>query len=268
MKKRATTGLLVILCFLITSISYSQSEQSEYLKFEYIKVKPENALQYMEYMRNTWLPVYQQQVKAGNIHSWRLYRVFTPGGADGKYNFITVTSASGLEDYEAMRPRETLAMNKNSKGAISKIMEEANGIRTIMYTELWKAMNSMLPEGEAPHQAKYMMVDYMMVAPGKEYDYQMLEDEIAKPLHQERSSQGTMAGWELFSIITPGGSNYGYNFATGNYFNELKDIEFGFTEDVIQSAMPGTDIPELFDTIFSTRTLVQSQVWELVESTE
>lgn len=269
MKKGSKIGIVVTLfCFLITSVAFSQSSESNYLKFDYIKVKQENVHQYMEYMRNTWMPLYQQQVKAGNIDSWSLYRVFIPGGASGEYNFVTITSASGMEQYESMRPRDILALDKNSQQEISKMMEEANSLRTHMYTEIWKAQNKMQPDSTSPHPAKYLMIDYMMVAPGREYDYQMLEDEIAKPLHEERKSQGIMAGWEVYSLLTPGGNNYGYNFATGNFFEELEHIEYGFTEDLIKSAKPSTDIPELFETINSTRTLVNSQIWELVERTE
>ncbi len=159
-------------------------------------------------------------------------------------------------------------MNKKSQREIGRMMDRANELRTIMYTEFWKAINKIDEDEASPHPAKYMMVDYMLVAPGKDYDYQMLEDEVAKPIHQERKEQDRMAGWELFSLITPGGRNYGYNFATGNYFNELQDVEYGFTEDVVMNALPGTDLPELFDTIFATRSLVKSEVWELVDRTE
>lgn len=268
MKKHIRTGIVFVIFCLITSVSFSQSEEGNYLKFDYVKVEPDNVQEYMEYMRSTWMPLYQQQIKQGTIDSWSLYRVFTRGGSRGNYNFVAITSASGLDVFESMHPRDILQMQEKNQQAISKMMSQANSLRTIMYTELWKAINKIAISEPSPHSARFMMIDYMNVVPGKNYDYQMLEDEIAKPLHLERKKKGTMAGWELFSLITPSGREYGYNFATGNYFDELENIEFGFTEDLIKTAMPGTDIPELFETIFSTRSLVHSEVWELIERTE
>ncbi|MDX1636527.1 MAG: hypothetical protein R3281_01070 [Balneolaceae bacterium] len=264
MRKLVNAGIVTFL-FLFTTVAFGQSEEANYLKFDYVKVDQDKVYDYISYMRNTWIPLYQEQVKNGTIDSWSLYRVFTPGGAAGKYNFVVITSAASLEPYESMRPRDILSMSQKNQQEIRSMMSKANSMRTLMYTEFWKTINKIDVEGTSPHPSKYMMIDFMNVVPGKEYDYQMLEDEIAKPIHQERKDKNRMAGWELFTIITPAGEEYGYNFATGNYFEELENVEFGFTEDVIQNALPGTDIPELFDTIFSTRSLVHSQVWELVE---
>lgn len=268
MKKLVRNGIVFIVCLLISSVSFSQSEKGNYLKFDYIKVQPENVHKYIQYMQETWMPLYQQQIKNGSIDSWSLYRVFTPGGARGSYNFVAITSASGLEAFESLQPRDILQMTKKDQQTISNMMSQANSLRTVMFTELWKAINKIDSDEPSPHSARFLMFDYMDVAPGKDYDYQMLEDEIAKPLHQARREKDQMQAWEVFTLISPSGNNYGYNFATGNYFDELENIEFGFTEDLIKSAMPGTDIPEMFDTIFSTRTLVNSEVWELIERTE
>lgn len=263
MKKLSGTGIILIL-LIVTSSAFGQSEEANYLKFDYIQVPPYQVQNYVEYMNSTWKPLYQKQVKSGKIDSWSLYRVFIPGGAKEGYNFVAITSASGLNAYDSLSPRDILAMDKRSREEINKMMMRANELRTTMYSEFWKTINKIDENGTSPHSAKYLMLDYMLVSPGKEYDYQMLEDEVAKPIHQERRETDRMAGWELYTLISPGGQEYGYNFATGNFFNELKDVEYGFTEDVIQNALPGTDIPELFDTIFATRTLVHSEIWERV----
>ncbi|MFH5831385.1 hypothetical protein [Halalkalibaculum sp. DA384] len=263
MKKLSGTGMFLFI-ILFTSAGFGQSEEANYLRFDYVKVAPGQVQAYVEYMNSMWKPLYQQQVEEGKIDSWSLYRVFTPGGDGGKYNFVAITSAAGLNVFESLSPRDILMMDQRSRDQINNMMAKANELRTVMYTEFWKAINKIAEDAASPHSAKYMMVDYMLVAPGKDYDYQMLEDEVAKPIHQERKATDRMVGWELYSLITPGGQNYGYNFATGNFFDELEDVEYGFTEDVIKNALPGTDIPELFDTIFDTRRLVNSQIWELV----
>ncbi|MEX0994839.1 MAG: hypothetical protein WD599_04870, partial [Balneolaceae bacterium] len=141
--------------------------------------------------------------------------------------------------------------------------------RNIMHSELWRVTNSLKQDDkEFNEPSRYLMIDYMEVALGREFEYQMFEDEVAKPLHEERMNLDRMDAWELYQLVMPGGLNYGYNFATGNYFRSLEHIEFGFTEELIRKTHPEVNIMEFFETIFETRDLVQSELWELVEYSE
>jgi len=59
----------------------------------------------------------------------------------------------------------------------------------------------------------WYIVDYMKTKPGMASKY--LECEKAwKTIHAERVKQGIIAGWELFQVRFPAGSNAEYDFAT------------------------------------------------------
>ncbi|WP_372638535.1 hypothetical protein, partial [Fodinibius sp.] len=119
------------------------------------------------------------------------------------------------------------------------------------------------------HPTRYMSMDYMEVAPDKNPDYLMLEDEVAKPIHNARIEEDIMSGWEVYSLITPGGVEYGYNFATGNFYEQLAHIEYGFTNEIINQAIgTNANIPELFATIYETRDMVKVELWELIAHSE
>jgi hypothetical protein len=113
----------------------------------------------------------------------------------------------------------------------------------------------------------FLMMDYMDVRLGRELEYQMLEDEVAKPLHETRLENNRMDDWEMYQLITPGGMDYGYNFATGNYFTSLSHIEFGFNEELIRSQNPDVNVMEFFEQVWSTRDLVISELWQRIEYT-
>lgn len=264
--KKSALFLGIVSLLVIPSLLFAQAVTVEYLKLDYIKVAPSDVPEFIEHMRSDWIPLHQKRVESGEIDSWSLYQVKFPGGAKSEYNFVSMTAASGLDKFEASEPREILSGMSNSNRTNS-IMSESNRLRTVMFSEVWKVVNKIASEKEAPNPGKYLMMDFMNVVPGKESEYQMLEDELARPIHQERVETDKMQGWEVYSLISPGGTEYGYNFATGNFFNNLENVEFGFTEEVIESAIPGTNIPEMFDTIFSTRSLVRSEVWERVART-
>jgi len=67
-------------------------------------------------------------------------------------------------------------------------------------------------------------------------------------------------------LIQPGGLSYSYNFVTADHYEEMNHIEFGFTNELIKSVMPGTDINEMFDAIYATRDIVKSEMWQLVDA--
>jgi hypothetical protein len=195
-----------------------------------------------------------QRLANGDIDSWILYRVLFSGSASNEYNYVSITSTSSLEAFDAF--------NNNFENAMGNMSEDNQF--DISKSELWTVRNTMKDEldGEPSH---FLMMDYMHVKLGRELEYQMLEDEVAKPLHQMRVDNNRMDDWEMYQLITPGGIDYGYNFATGNYFSNLSHIEFGFNEELIRSQNPNVDVMEFFEQIWSTRDLVTSELWQRLE---
>jgi len=265
--KKSAVFLGIVSLLVVPSLMFAQADAANYLKLDYIKVAPAEVQDYIDHVRNNWIPLHQRRVNSGEIDSWSLYQVKFPGGAKSEYNFVAMTAASGLDKFEASDRHAIIAGLGNTNNA-KTMLAESNRLSTVMFSEIWKVINKIAAEEKAPSPGKFLMMDFMEVVPGKESEYQLLEDELARPIHEERVDLEKMQGWEVYSLISPGGTEYGYNFATGNFFNSLANVEFGFTEEVIESALPGTNIPEMFDTIFSTRSLVRSEVWEQVARTE
>ena len=256
--------LLCIFPFLIlsSSLSFSQTQRLDYKKIDYISVDQDKLQQFLKMAEEVMKPAYQEMVDSEDIRSWELYIVSYPGGERTSYNMVCVVTSSKIETLQ----------NKFSKvGSISFMpvdsdkgkANELASLSELMASEIWK-VRAMLPRDTMETKpAKYMMMDYMYTDEGNGTVYLVLEDEVAKPLHQERINQNKMAGWEVYSLVTPGGTNYGYSYATGNFFENLADIEFGFTSELIKATLPGKNVKELLDTIYETRDLVKSELWEL-----
>lgn len=56
------------------------------------------------------------------------------------------------------------------------------------------------------------LVGFMKVPQGGESEYRKLEREIWKPMHQEWVNQGKMAGWYLWYVPYPSGTNAEYHY--------------------------------------------------------
>ena len=252
------------LCIVFFTSSFGQTQQNDYRKIDYLKVDQTQINKFVKMAQKEFKSSFNALLEPGSIKSWQLYKVKMPGGEKSGYNFISITTSSSIGELGDQFSRTTApgfipsTMDENRQQQLAKLV-------SLVKSEIWKIENTAYANtNSAP--SRYMTMDYMNVASGKDPDYLMLEDEVAKPIHMERINRERMSGWEVYSLVLPGGMNYGYNFATGNHFDELQHFEFGFNEEIIRQTMgENSNVPELFDTIYKTRDLVKVELWELVD---
>ncbi|MDX1585151.1 MAG: hypothetical protein R3222_00345 [Balneolaceae bacterium] len=262
MKKRILSTCFLL--FFIVSFSFSQTERLDYKKIDYITVENGNDQAFLDAVEGPMSSAYQQLIDSGDIKSWQIYKVNYPGGERSNYNYVNIVTTEDIRSFEDN------FSNISSIYFVPNTYEGDNlnnlaGIVDLQASEIWKVRSLISPETEnSVNPSRFMTMDYMNVAQGRGLEYLMLEDEVAMPLHKARINQDNMTGWEVYSLILPGGTEYGYNFATGNYFDHIEDIEFGFTQELIKQTMPGTDVADLLETIYETRDLVKSEMWELI----
>lgn len=256
-----------VLCLVCMSVSFAQTQEDDYKKIDYLKVEQNQLEKFSQILEKDMVAGFEDLLDTNGIKGWSVYRVKYPGGNKSDYNFVSITTSSSLEDL-SNHFSETISpgfipstMGKNAGRQLGKLA-------TLVKSEVWKVENNAVAD-TASSPSKYMTMDYMDVSEGKNLDYLMLEDEIAKPIHLERIDQERMAGWEVYSLILPGGINYGYNFATGNHFDKLEHFEFGMDEEIIRQTMgQNSNVADLFNTIYNTRDLVKVELWELVDHRE
>lgn len=263
------TRLLSLLILLFLQIAlfnqgFTQDNEGLYMKIDYLEIDLQELSAFQNDVESVLKPVNEARIEAGSVENWSLYRVIYPGSQNTEHNFVAVSICSELCNNESLRDH----LDEFSEGDNSaELLSDYYAIMTPNFSELWKVNNSTVHESESG-PAQFLMLDYMNVSPASEYTYQMMEDENAKPIHQFRIENGNMEGWELFQLILPRGEEYGYNFSTANYYNDLKDVEFHFNEEILKQSSPETDVAAFFQNVEDIRDLVRSEVWELVTYSE
>ena len=250
----------VILMFL-SSLSIAQNHQGKYMHIDYLHIDQKDAQSFEQNVEEFIKPIQIARIDSDKINEWYLYRVAFPGSRDTQHNYVVISISNDISGFEDISGQVAVSMHGEDTATIVNTYLE---LMLPNHSELWRINNSVL-SSENSKPSKFFLMDYMKVPSGMEYAYQMMEDEVARPIHELRMELETMKGWELFSLITPGGTEYGYNFATGNYFHYLKNIEFGFTEELIRRSHPDSNMSEFFDNIEETRDLVRSEMWELID---
>jgi hypothetical protein len=231
------------------------------MKLEFLNIESEEISSFKNDIQEVLMPVNQARIDAGSLKYWYAYRVLYPGSQNTPYNYVIVTICDALCAFENITDH---LEGQLSDAQLNHLLPRFNTIMMPKFSELWRINNSVLRMVDSK-PSRYFMLDYMRVQPGLEYTYQMMEDDNARPIHEYRMENGNMEGWELYSLILPRGDEYGYNFATGNYFSHLRDVEFHFNEEVIRQSSPDVNVAEFIDNVENVRTLVRSEVLELID---
>lgn len=252
---------LFVLCTVVTQWSPAQSYQGQYMHIDYIDQLTEDAEEFLQKVNSVVKPVQQARKDQGVITDWYLYKVEYPGTHQSRYNYVSITISEQISAFEDV----TQGLEGEFEGEDSRSpLMDYESVFTPNHSELWRIRNSVM-QNENSRPSRYMVKNYMSVGQGFEFEYQMMEDETARPLHQRRMENDVMKGWELNSMILPGGLEYGYNYSTIDHYDHLEHVEFGFTEELILQTNPDTNINEFFENINRSRDLVRREVWELVE---
>jgi len=262
MKNIINTLILTLsISFFVTIFAQSQTHQGLYMKLEFLDIDREDISNFKNSIQSVLKPVNEARINAGSLRYWYAYEVLFPGSQNTPYNYVIVTICDALCAFENISDH---IHDQLSAADLEHLLPRFNSIMMPRFSELWRINNSVL-RTENSKPSRYFMLDYMRVRPGLEYTYQMMEDDNARPIHEYRMENGNMEGWELFSLILPRGDEYGYNFATGNYFSNLRDVEFHFNEEVIRQSSPDVNVAEFIENVENVRTLVRSEVLELID---
>lgn len=114
-------------------------------------------------------------------------------------------------------------------------------------------------------RAVYLLVDYMKVPTGGEAEYVAMEQEIWKPVHEERMRQGLLTNWSLYEVsyTTPDAP---YDYVTLNVFDSFEHLEMDPAEDLFAAAHPDGDYDAMMERTMAAREIVHAEVWQLVNT--
>jgi len=270
-KKHNNYRKAVVVIFLFTIVfgvfpltgNAQENDPPLFALVECMKVKPENEDRYLEVEKNIWKPLHLERAKQGNIYGWFLCRVrFT--GTDDKYNYVTVTLFNDplkLEDpWKNIDPAKVLPGKD-----IDKAWDETATSRELVTSSLIIRQASAYPVG-GPGGNKFFQIDYMKVDQGKESEYIDVETNIWKPVHQEFIKAGSRVGWSLWGRNFPAGAGLDFQYITVNYMADWSKIGAADYNDAFAKAHAGKNMDDLFTKTNASRTLVKSELWEVIDS--
>jgi len=106
----------------------------------------------------------------------------------------------------------------------------------------------------------FAVVDFLKVEPGKFGEYLNLEQEVWKPMHQERLDRGKIVGWYLYAINFTG-ANDEYNYAVINLYSSLDSLENPWDADILSVVHPDKSRDQIMEKTRNARVQVRSELY-------
>ncbi len=259
MKYFVQVTLLMFFC--VNVAVFAQTEEDVYLNIDYYKVDSEDYTEFESLVTEEWKELMSSKQSPDQLNGWFFYRVIYPGGQSSKYNYVIIST---YKDPNTL-VQVSNAIDEETHSSNERLMDQTYDLATHQFSELWKTEAGIFNNNNSD-PSEFVLFNYMMVNPGKGAEYLTLENDMARPLHEARVEDGRMHSWRTYSLMQPGGLDYKYNFATADHFTELNHIEYGFTNELIKSVMPGTNINEMFEAIYATRDIIKSETWQLIDA--
>lgn len=121
----------------------AQSARNHFLRIDYMKIPPGQALRYRSLETDLWKPVHQARVDKGYITSWKLYGHHFPGGTSD-YQYVTMTEFASLQAMDELHYPE-LFQEVHGEDYDTSITKETVESRTLTHTNIWALIDAVGP---------------------------------------------------------------------------------------------------------------------------
>jgi hypothetical protein len=258
----------LVLGLLIGLVSYAQNPPRAYSEVYYHKLKPGHTLAEARAIENEWKKLHQVQIDNDFITGWYMLSLaLTSNPNNQEYDYITIKTFSdyGVLDNSYPEKYSAKVFGADTKTKWADLLKRTGAIQEHGKMEIWETLDGVFSDKRlSPDKSPVWVIDLMKVKDNKHTEYVALEQSM-KNLHKERIGLNNIVGWMFVGLKQPAGSEKGYNYATVNYFPNMKEMGDGRYGEAFQKAMPGQDPQKMLSQIYATRDMVRSEVYYLQE---
>ena len=239
------------------------SVPTRFVVLDYMKVAPGKEDEYVRLEREVWKPFHQERVKNKQMVAWQLYAVPYTADTQRQYDYVTVNVFETLAATD-QTGLEALFRRVHAANA-TRLLTQTGEARQVARAEVWQLLDQTAPGTASAAPSKYLQVGYMRSKPGG--NYVAVEQELWKPIHQDRVRRGALDRWALFALVVPGGTSYPYDYATTNAVSSLSALVDTYPDDLFRRVHPNIPLADIGNRTTAGRDLTRLELWVLVDAT-
>lgn len=267
--RHITGSLIVLTLFLSLHIRLSaqtNNQQPVYFSISYLKVHPGKNERYMELVKKYGEKINQYFYKNGYILGWYLHEIVMPSGSAKEYDYAAVNVSTHLaellDDTISIRNVFKKVFPGMSNKMMDTIFSQYTEARSVVKREIYTGVVEL--NSDAP-TTRYVSLDFMKVAPGKDSAYVKMEKEVWLPIHKERMKLGIIKDWGLYEKIMPYDSRSDFDYVTGQFFDDINSLVDAKYMEAFTKAYPGQDPGKFMQNTEDNRKLVRNELWKVVD---
>ncbi|TVQ03855.1 MAG: hypothetical protein EA359_08380 [Balneolaceae bacterium] len=111
-------------------------------------------------------------------------------------------------------------------------------------------------------QTLYLKVDYFKASSENIADYLYVEQELWRPIHQERLNRGIILGWSFYSVFV-GEPDVPYNYIAVNVFDDFELVDYYGLNEIVAEVYPDKDLSDFYQQTRESREVVRTEIWRV-----
>jgi hypothetical protein len=268
------TPLLLSLALFTSVLAYGPAEAQQagqsavpprFVVLSYMKAAPGRAEEYVRLEREIWKPFHQERVRSKGMLGWELFAVPYTADTPREYDYVTANIydnfAATADDSGLVETFRRVHASRDP----ARLLAQTWAARQVVRSEVWRLRDLATGARGVAGPSKYLLLGYMRSKPGG--NYVAVEQELWKPIHQERVRSGALDRWGLFELMLPGGTSYPYDYVTTNSVSDLATLVDAYPADLFRRVHPNTPMADIVSRTTGSRDLTRRELWVLVDAT-
>lgn len=263
---------LILFIFIIFSLYFApltfsqESDNSLYIKVDYMKASPENISSYLQVERELWKPIHEERYNQGIILGWSFYSVFV-GEPDVPYNYIAVNFFDDFEKIDYYRLNDLVEEIYPDRD-LGEFYQQTRASREVVRTEIWQVNEIIQSPEQILPKGNYITKNFFD-SRGGSGEHEEMELGFWGGIHEVRVEKDILNSWAMFTLYYPAGDARHYTYSTVDYYDRLGDLTIGAGIDLARIAHPEMDDDEInnfFSRTGESRSLYKTEIWKKEDS--
>jgi hypothetical protein len=111
-------------------------------------------------------------------------------------------------------------------------------------------------------QTLYLKVDYFKAPSENIGEYLFVEQELWKPIHQERLNRGIILGWSFYQVFV-GEPDVPYNYIAVNVFDDFELVDYYGLNEIVAEVYPAKNLNDFYQQTRESREVVRTEIWQV-----
>jgi hypothetical protein len=258
--------MLAIVLNLPMESLFAQSDDSIYIRMDYMNLNDSNPKDYLDLELGIWKEIHAERIRQNVTVGWYLFSVVA-GQECTPYDYITI---SVFDDYEKMQGYRFEEVIESVYPGIDmeELLQKTEKARNFIFSDTWRVEEMILQDHQELPIGEYITVNYLDSREGSG-EHLNLELGFWKGIHQTRIEKNKLNSMGIYTLENPADETRNYNYGTIDFYDNPTQLRQSVGMELARNTYPDksdTELQYYFDKTSDARLVYKLELWRLVDS--